>query len=77
MLRLFETREQKEDKANREAAELELMIRGANAHLDSALLDVTCKKAIKAWGPLRVCQQEIFSGERERGVGGYRYRAGT
>jgi NTP pyrophosphatase (non-canonical NTP hydrolase) len=51
MLRLFETREQKEDKANREAAELELMIRGANAHLDSALLDVTCKKAIKAWGP--------------------------
>lgn len=51
MLRLFESKAEKEERLNEDAAELELMIRGANAHLDSALLDVTCKKAIKAWGP--------------------------
>ena len=51
MLRLFETKERKTMREAAEAAEMTIRKRGANAITDHALLDVTCRKAIAAWGP--------------------------
>lgn len=51
MLRLFETKKQKLERIAGENAEMMIRKRGINAITDYALLDVTCKRAVDAWGP--------------------------
>ena len=51
MIRLFETEARKTMREAAEAAEMTIRKRGGKAITDYALLDVTCKKAVNAWGP--------------------------